>query len=99
MGKYAIKQPNGLYCYYSDSFHQIWAYNMNIEQLIAYNAKTWGKTLTQAKEDVLWMLENHIYDYQEMLEDWSWHRSWHDDEIEVQMNADPSVVEPCYLEQ
>jgi hypothetical protein len=95
MGKYAIKQPNGLYCYYSDSFHQIWAYNMNIEQLIAYNAKTWGKTLTQAKEDVLWMLENHIYDYQEMLEDWS----WHDDEIEVQMNADPSVVEPCYLEQ
>lgn len=95
MGKYAIKQPNGLYCYYADSLHQIWAYNMNLEQLIEYNAQTWNKTLSEAKEDVLWCLEYPLYTFEGMLEDWV----WHDQEIEELMSADPETVKPCYNAQ
>lgn len=92
MGKYAVKQPNGLYCYYGDSSHEIWAYNMTFEQLVQYNAETWGKTEEQAKQDMLWDIENPIYNWDELLEDWM----YHENDIEDLMNADPATVGPCY---
>lgn len=92
MGKYAVKQPNGLYCYYSDSLHQIWAYNMTFEQLVEYNARTWDKTLEEASRDMRWCLENPLYSFDELLEDWV----WYDEEIHELMNAKDSTVKPCF---
>lgn len=95
MGKYAVKQPNGLYCYYSDSFHYIWAYNMTFEQLVEYNARTWNKTLEEADRDMRWCLEKPLYSFDELLEDWV----WYDEEIHELMNAKHSTVKPCFNAQ
>ena len=94
MGKYAVKQPNGLYCYYADSLHEIWAYNMTFEQLVDYNAKAWNKTTEEAKKYMLWDLENPLYTFEELLEDWV-----HTEEIYEAMKADPATVKPCYQAQ
>lgn len=92
MSKYAVRQPNGLFCYFADSSWKIWAYNMTFEQLVQYNAKMWGKTLEQAERDMKYHLDNHLYTWDEMLEWWM----WRDDEILELMRADPSTVDPCY---
>lgn len=94
MGKYAVKQPNGLYCYYADSLHEIWAYNMTFEQLVDYNAKAWNKTIEEAEKDMLWDLENPLYTFEELLEDWV-----HNEEIHEAMKADRATVKPCYQAQ
>lgn len=94
MGKYAVKQPNGLYCYYADSLHEIWAYNMTFEQLVDYNAKAWNKTIEEAEKDMLWDLENPLYTFEELLEDWV-----HNEKIHEAMKADRATVKPCYQAQ
>ena len=95
MGKYVVKQPNGLYCYYADSTHEVWAYNMTFEELVDYNAKIWNREIEEAKTNILWTLENPVYTFKEFLEDWV----WHNEEIHKAMEADPATVEPCYIPQ
>lgn len=92
MSKYAVRQPNGLYCYFSDSTRRIWAYNMTFEQLVQYNAKMWEKTLEQAERDMKYGLDNPVYTWDELLEWWA----WREEEILELMNADPLTVNPCY---
>lgn len=95
MARYAVKQPNGLYCYYSDSVHQVFAYNMTFEQLVGYNADRWKKSDEEAERDMRWMLENRLYTFEELLEDWV----WHNEEIHEAMKADPTTVKPWYHPQ
>ena len=57
MGAFVSKQPNGLYCRFSSVVDCPTNYNMTAEEYIELCAE-------QAREEAKWVLENHLYPFQ-----------------------------------
>lgn len=90
MGKYTIQQPNGLYAYYSDSFHTLWAYNLTKEQIIDLKIKLWNNTHQEAEENFNWELQH--FDYKsDFLDDWI-----QDEDVLAEMHKKAEECEAYY---
>lgn len=79
MSKYVVRQPNGLYCYYSDSFHEIWACNCTENQMAHFLRSELKKTQEEAMEII--RRDIAIFGWETVMDDW--HYRFYPDAVAV----------------